>query len=263
MPIPSPSDGETKDDFMSRCISAISDEYPNDQAVAICMGKWGEALKERMEQTAKWKFVAEADACELCQIHHGETFETSEIWDEFPYAMPLYDNVIEPNIHPNCRCQLLLIEEKFTGRSEKMHKDFTKIMNGFDDYYCKGDSGCQQGSSEFNQWVNDLGLDVEKSYGKSMEAFKWAKSMISIFNEDESSVYYKILFAFPWESMNGNVYTEEEIDNSVKTIVGKSPSLNHWEETRKAFQEGGVIYVGAEYEDGACEEILKVPKDFI
>lgn len=58
---------------------------------------------------AKWKFVAEADACELCQYYHGETFKTSEIWEEFPYATPLFDDVIEPNIHPNCRCQLRLV----------------------------------------------------------------------------------------------------------------------------------------------------------
>ena len=66
--------------------------------------------------------------------------------------------------------------------------------------------------------------------------------------------------------MNYNVYTEEEIEASVKTILtnkGGSPSLNHWEDTRKEFQDGGVKYVGAEYEDGACEAILKVPNDFI
>ena len=147
-----------------------------------------------------------------------------------------------------------------------MHKDFLKIQQGFDGYYCKDDPGCKEGSTEFQTWVDDLGLDVEKSYGKSMEAFTWAKDMISILKEDEENVYYKILFAFPWESMNGNVYTEAEIEASIETILTNkkgSPSLNHWEDTRKAFQEGGVKYVGSGYEDGACEAILQVPKDFI
>ena len=39
-PIPSPSGNEDKDTYMSRCISEISGEYEQDQAVAICIGKW-------------------------------------------------------------------------------------------------------------------------------------------------------------------------------------------------------------------------------
>jgi hypothetical protein len=41
-PIPSPEGGEDKDTYVSRCISAISDEYEQDQAIAICIGKWEE-----------------------------------------------------------------------------------------------------------------------------------------------------------------------------------------------------------------------------
>lgn len=39
-PIPSPSGDEDKDTYVSRCISEISGEYEQDQAVAICIGKW-------------------------------------------------------------------------------------------------------------------------------------------------------------------------------------------------------------------------------
>jgi hypothetical protein len=39
-PIPSPSGDEDESKFMSRCISEISGEYEEDQAVAICIGKW-------------------------------------------------------------------------------------------------------------------------------------------------------------------------------------------------------------------------------
>ena len=41
-PIPSPSGDESESDYMSRCISEISGEYEQDQAVAICIGKWQE-----------------------------------------------------------------------------------------------------------------------------------------------------------------------------------------------------------------------------
>ena len=40
-PIPSPS-GETEDEFISKCLSAIIDEYPQKQALAICYSKWRE-----------------------------------------------------------------------------------------------------------------------------------------------------------------------------------------------------------------------------
>jgi hypothetical protein len=39
-PIPSPSSDEDESKFMSRCISEISGEYEEDQAIAICIGKW-------------------------------------------------------------------------------------------------------------------------------------------------------------------------------------------------------------------------------
>ena len=40
MPIPNPRSGESQDDFISRCISAIADEYDQDQASAICFDSW-------------------------------------------------------------------------------------------------------------------------------------------------------------------------------------------------------------------------------
>jgi hypothetical protein len=41
-PIPSP-EGEEEDKYISRCISAIIDEYPEEgQAYAVCKSKWDE-----------------------------------------------------------------------------------------------------------------------------------------------------------------------------------------------------------------------------
>jgi hypothetical protein len=38
--IPSPESGEEQDKYISRCISAIIDEYGQEQASAICYSKW-------------------------------------------------------------------------------------------------------------------------------------------------------------------------------------------------------------------------------
>ena len=41
-PVPSPEGNESESDFMGRCMHAIGKEYPQDQAVAICISKWQE-----------------------------------------------------------------------------------------------------------------------------------------------------------------------------------------------------------------------------
>lgn len=40
MPIPLPKSSENKSQFVSRCISEISGEYKQDQALAICISTW-------------------------------------------------------------------------------------------------------------------------------------------------------------------------------------------------------------------------------
>ena len=40
MPIPKPKAEETKDKYVGRCMSEISGEYPQDQAVAICISTY-------------------------------------------------------------------------------------------------------------------------------------------------------------------------------------------------------------------------------
>ena len=50
MPIPKPRDNEEEDDFISRCMSAIADEYDdNDQALAVCGTQWREREKSMNE----------------------------------------------------------------------------------------------------------------------------------------------------------------------------------------------------------------------
>jgi hypothetical protein len=40
MPIPNPNKKETKEEFISRCMSELKDEYEQNQRIAICLGKW-------------------------------------------------------------------------------------------------------------------------------------------------------------------------------------------------------------------------------
>ena len=40
MPVPTPREGESADDFHSRCMSAIYDEYGREQGNAICFSQW-------------------------------------------------------------------------------------------------------------------------------------------------------------------------------------------------------------------------------
>jgi hypothetical protein len=40
MPIPEKRAGEAKDEFVSRCISSLADEYSTDQAAAICYAQF-------------------------------------------------------------------------------------------------------------------------------------------------------------------------------------------------------------------------------
>jgi hypothetical protein len=42
MPIPKPRGGETEQDYVSRCIEAIYDEYGQEQSAAICYSTWRE-----------------------------------------------------------------------------------------------------------------------------------------------------------------------------------------------------------------------------
>lgn len=51
MPIPKPKDGETEDDFISRCMSndTMKEEYPdNDQRLAICFQQWKDKDKKSL-----------------------------------------------------------------------------------------------------------------------------------------------------------------------------------------------------------------------
>ncbi|MDA3856632.1 MAG: hypothetical protein PF569_10340 [Candidatus Woesearchaeota archaeon] len=52
MPIPKPEKDEKKNDFISRCMKKIGNEYPQKQALAICYNAW-ENKKESFDNKIK------------------------------------------------------------------------------------------------------------------------------------------------------------------------------------------------------------------
>jgi len=138
---------------------------------------------------------------------------------------------------------------------ENRHPDFQRIFDEFVKYY----KSREKGEAEYYDWIDELGLDETKTYGYGFESFKFAKDRISLWKEDEENKYYKVLVGFPLKSMNGNVYTEDELKKASKTLIGITPNLNHWEDVKLT----GCKFVDAAYEDGATEAILKVPKSLV
>jgi hypothetical protein len=128
------------------------------------------------------------------------------------------------------------------------HRDFEKIYQQFLKRY-----GKEKGEQIYYAWLRKLGLDDTKPYGSQMwEDFRWAAGRIALYKTDGSARYYKVEALFPLESMNRNVYTEDELIRAARTLIGKPVSLNH----EKPLP--GVEIVDAEYEDGAVECILRV-----
>lgn len=125
------------------------------------------------------------------------------------------------------------------------HSDFERIHKQF--IMRHGSGG---GERRYYSWLSRLRLDETKPYSEQVkEAFRWTN-----YRGDE---YYYCLAAFPLESMNKNIYSEEELIRAARTLIGKPVNLNHDEPL------SGVEIVDAEYEDGAVECVLKVTNDTV
>lgn len=64
MPIPKPNPGESESDFVGRCISEISNEYDQEQAVAICFNTYRESRAEAYKKTQENLIEAQAQVKE-------------------------------------------------------------------------------------------------------------------------------------------------------------------------------------------------------
>ena len=62
MPIPNPSNAETQNDYVGRCMSEISGEYPQEQALAICISTY---QKETMSKSKQQRVADKMAAIDL------------------------------------------------------------------------------------------------------------------------------------------------------------------------------------------------------
>ena len=64
MPIPNPNKTETQNDYVGRCMSEISGEYPQEQAVAICISTY---QKETMSKDKQQRVADKMSGIALLQ----------------------------------------------------------------------------------------------------------------------------------------------------------------------------------------------------
>lgn len=57
MPLPKPHDGESRSDFISRCMAdeTMQDEYEQDQRVQVCQSQWEDSMKANISVPAEFK----------------------------------------------------------------------------------------------------------------------------------------------------------------------------------------------------------------
>jgi len=140
-----------------------------------------------------------------------------------------------------CRAQL--------GESVRRHPDFNKIYKQFLNY--------NDGESRYYTWITALNLDETKQYADSRrEKFAWTRRHVDfgLWKEDTQAKYWQVEAGFPVESMNENVYSLEELQESGRTLAHKEVNLNH------KYSLPTVDIPAAKYEDGLVEAILRVPK---
>jgi len=142
------------------------------------------------------------------------------------------------------------------GLGEPRHPDFEKIYRQFMKRYCGSpDEECEKGKQVYYAWLKAHGLDDTKPYRKPQEAFRWAEPIIKLAKEDEDAKYYRVEALFPVNSMNNNLYLEDELLRAARTLIGKPVNMNH------EAPLDGVEIIDAEFEDGAVEALLRVSRN--
>ncbi|MGD6850762.1 MAG: hypothetical protein ACQCN6_01725 [Candidatus Bathyarchaeia archaeon] len=158
-----------------------------------------------------------------------------------------------------------------------MHRDFQKILNQFIGRY-----GKTEGSERFYAWVNKRGLDDAKPYSPDQlkqstqeclsgcnpasclhncrtclqESFQWAKPLIKLLKKDKDAKYYQVEAHFAVTSMNGNIYTLEEMMQAIHTLPAEGTvDLNH----NREWVLPKVDISAAQVENGCSECIIRVP----
>ena len=102
MPIPNPKSGESQDQFVSRCVSQISNEYPQDQSIAICINKFEENMSKTTAQKVNQKI---ARISQLRGINLKENGEPVDLIDPNPCwegYIAIGTKIVDGREVPNC-----------------------------------------------------------------------------------------------------------------------------------------------------------------
>jgi hypothetical protein len=134
------------------------------------------------------------------------------------------------------------------GLSDK-HSDFKKIHSQFLDRF-----GREDGEKRYKKWLKDRKLDETRPYSMSQlkESYQWAKPLIKLLKEDKTGKTYKCDAHFAVNSMNKNIYTEEEVMQAVHSLPGKHIDLNH----NLDWKIEGATILAANWEDRAVETLI-------
>jgi hypothetical protein len=81
LPIPKPEKGERTDEFLPRCIKAISGEYPSEQAYAICQNQLS---KEEMSKETEEVFVLTPKKAENRGAYISRCSSNSKMKQQYP-----------------------------------------------------------------------------------------------------------------------------------------------------------------------------------
>lgn len=140
------------------------------------------------------------------------------------------------------------------------HPEFEKIHSDFLSHY---GNDLALGENRYAAWVRALGLDEAKGYREQAqsrlglkESFRWAQFLMQFIKEDPEARYYKVEALFPIETLNGDVFSSDELLQAARTLTGKPSNLNHdWQHTLPEIE-----IKAAQCEDNVVECLVRILK---
>ena len=101
MPIPSPQSGESQDEFVSRCIGELYNEYGQEQASAICYTKYRENMNTESKVLSRIKKFRDDELKGVNLTEDGEVDMKAPCWDGYEqYGTKVVDGREVPNCIP-------------------------------------------------------------------------------------------------------------------------------------------------------------------
>jgi len=173
MPIPSPNIGESRSNFMGRCIEFLIDEgKPTEQAVAICSNEWDKATKKEEAKKARiWKaFDNKRKAF--------ESYATNVFHKGLKQSIRPYLDEVKRTQSLEVDLELMYNEEPIVEAYEKV---YLKVMKPF-------------ALDTFNQFVEKrrkTGIDWEKLIRQWL-TFNTTKKIVGVSNVTKKRVLKEI-----------------------------------------------------------------------